>query len=61
MIPENTGELLVDYVATLTLHISDNPVRSPFCEDSKEATCGTHTLIACERGEDGVGLGYISF
>ena len=61
MIPENIGELFVDYVATLTLHISDNPVSSPFCEDSKEATCCTHTLIAYERGEDGVELGYISF
>lgn len=38
-------------MATLTLDISDNPVRSPFCEDSKEVTCCTHTLIACEKGE----------
>lgn len=60
MIPGNIGELFVDSLATLTLHISDNPVRSPFCADSKGATCCAHTLIACERGEDGVGLGYIS-
>lgn len=59
MILENIGELFVDYVAILVLDVSDKPVRSPFCEDSKEATCCTHTLIACEKGEDGVGLGYI--